>query len=102
MADKGNAKAERRREDAGGIKEFGKDLKRSAIALKDKAYAKAKEQQPVGGGLLGGKLKQGGKPLAMKKYKPKPMTQKGNKAKTKSMTAKSITAEKLLKGRKPK
>ena len=88
MADKGNAKAERRREDAGGIKEFGKDLKRSAIALKDKAYAKAKEQQPVGGGLLG--------------RKPKPMTQKGNKAKTKSMTAKSITAEKLLKGRKPK
>jgi len=49
--------------------------------------AKAKKQ-PVGGGLLG--------------RKPKPMTQKGNKAKTKSMTAKSITAEKLLKGRKPK
>jgi hypothetical protein len=65
MADKGNAKAERRREDAGGIKEFGKDLKRSAIALKDKAYAKAKEIQPDGGGP--GQYKKGGKPLPMMK-----------------------------------
>lgn len=60
MADKGNAKAERRREDAGGIKELGKDLKRSAIALKDKAYAKAKEIQPDGGGP--GQYKKGGNP----------------------------------------
>jgi hypothetical protein len=51
MADKGNAKAERRREDAGGIK--------------DKAYAKAKEIQPDGGGP--GQYKKGGKPLPMMK-----------------------------------
>jgi len=54
MADKGNAKAERRRvpTSGGGIKEFGKDLVRSAKSLNTKMGNKAKKLQEPKQGVM--------------------------------------------------